>query len=55
MEPFESARGLSKTGEHAMGGMEMTLITEPSGTGENAVKVIGGRPGSGRVGIPIRS
>lgn len=29
--------------EHAIGGMDMTLLLEPNGNGENSVRVIGGR------------
>jgi hypothetical protein len=28
--------------EHAMGGMDMTLLIEPNGKGSNSVRVIGG-------------
>jgi hypothetical protein len=31
--------------EHAMGGMDMTLLIEPNGSGGNSIRVIGGALG----------
>lgn len=32
--------------DHAMGGMNLTLLVEPNGTGKNLIRVIGGTAGA---------
>lgn len=44
--------------QHAMGGMDMTLLIEPNGTGENSIRVIGAAhvdERRERLGLPVRS